>query len=152
MAKDKNKEAIDKIREEVGARLKEFRTKGLKLSQDKLGQNTPYLEGNKNNLQVKIAALEKGNGSTATVYAVMKYLYDRGMNINYLFGEEESLLRISKQASLYPENIIDYLEDVLISAGKVKAIATDIVESTKRVENYVEKTIEIAEEESHAEQ
>ncbi|WP_116108843.1 hypothetical protein [Lewinella sp. IMCC34191] len=143
MAKDKDKLEVDRLREEVGARFKEIRTKGLKLSQDKLGQSTPHLEGN--NLQVRVASLEKGNGSTATVYTVMKYLYDRGVNINYLFGEEESMLRISKQVSLYPENIIDYLQDVLISAGNVGAIANEIVENTKRVEKYVESTIQIAE-------
>ena len=143
MAKDEDKLEAEKLCKEVGARLKEVRTRGLNLSQDKLGQATPHLSAN--NLQVRIASLERGNGSTATVYTVMKYMYDRGVNINYLFGEEESMLRISKQVSLYPENIIDYLQDVLISAGNVGAIANEIVENTKRVEKYVESTIQIAE-------
>lgn len=139
-----NKDALDRLRRDVGERLKTIRTKGLKLSQEKFGESIPDLEGK--NLQVRIASLEKGRASNTTVYAVMKFLYNEGVNINYVFGDEESLLRIGKEVSLYPENIIDYLNDVLVSAGKATAIVSEITESTKRVEEYVQRTIELSEE------
>ena len=144
MAESSDKEALAKIREEVGQRLRQIRTAGLELSQEQLGRDTPHLTAN--NIQVRIATLERGNGSAATIYAVLKHLYSRGANINYLFGEEESLLRVGKQVSLYPENISDYLEDMVVTAGSAHTLIEEILTNTKRVQNYVARTVEMAEE------
>lgn len=137
-----NKKILENFLREVGEKFKVARTQGLGISQAKLGEDAPLLLGKSQ--QVRVAKLEKGQGSAATVFAVLKHLYSRGVNINYLFGEEESILRISDQASLYPENITDYLEDMLVSTGKAKAILSDAVANTKRVRDYVDKTIELA--------
>ena len=140
---DKNhKEAVAQIRKEVGSKIKRIRTEELEYSQDKLGQNTPHLEGN--NLQVRIAAIERGNGSAGAIYALMRYLYSEGVNINFLFGEEESMMRINKQVSLYPENISDHLKDVIVTGSSALTLIEEIVTNTKRVQEYVEQTVEMA--------
>ncbi len=150
MGSTKDKEAIADIQREVGAKIKQIRVDNLGITQDALGQVIPHLEGK--NLQVRIASLERGNGSAGTIYTVMKHLYNQGVNINFLFGEQESPLRISKQVSLYPENITDYLKDVLVSAGNAKAMIQEIAESTERVQNYVNRTVQMAEEEAKQDQ
>ncbi len=146
MGSTKDKEAIADIQREVGAKIKQIRVDNLGITQDALGQVIPHLEGK--NLQVRIASLERGNGSAGTIYTVMKHLYNQGVNINFLFGEQESPLRISKQVSLYPENITDYLKDVLVTAGNAKAMIQEIADSTDRVQNYVKRTVQMAEEEA----
>lgn len=146
MGSTKDKDAIADIQREVGAKIKQIRVDNLGITQDALGQVIPHLEGK--NLQVRIASLERGNGSAGTIYTVMKHLYNQGVNINFLFGEQESPLRISKQVSLYPENITDYLKDVLVSAGNAKGMIQDIAEATERVQNYVNRTIQMAEQEA----
>ncbi len=150
MGSTKDKEAIADIQREVGAKIKQIRVDNLGITQDALGQVIPHLEGK--NLQVRIASLERGNGSAGTIYTVMKHLYNQGVNINFLFGEQESPLRISKQVSLYPENITDYLKDVLVSAGNAKAMIQEIADSTERVQNYVNRTVQMAEEEAEQDQ
>ena len=150
MGSTKDKEAIADIQREVGAKIKQIRVDNLGITQDALGQVIPHLEGK--NLQVRIASLERGNGSAGTIYTVMKHLYNQGVNINFLFGEQESPLRISKQVSLYPENITDYLKDVLVSAGNAKGMIREIAEATERVQNYVNRTVQMAEEEAKQDQ
>lgn len=146
MGSTKDKEAIADIQREVGAKIKQIRVDNLGITQDALGQVIPHLEGK--NLQVRIASLERGNGSAGTIYTVMKHLYNQGVNINFLFGEQESPLRISKQVSLYPENISDHLKDVLLTAGNAQSLIQEIVSNTKRVQNYVNRTVQMAEEEA----
>lgn len=150
MGSTKDKEAIDAIQREVGAKIKQIRVDNLGITQDALGQVIPHLQGK--NLQVRIAALERGNGSAGTIYTVLKHLYSQGVNINFLFGEQESPLRISKQVSLYPENISDYLKDVQLTAGNAQGLIQEILANTKRVQNYVNRTIQMAEEEARQEQ
>jgi len=145
MGNSRDKEAVAEIQKEVGARIKQVRLESLALTQEQLGQGTPHLTGK--NLQVRIASVERGQGSAGTIYTIMRYLYSQGVNINYLFGEEESLLRVGKQVSLYPENISDHLEDVLVTAGSAQSLIQEIIGNTKRVQSYVKRTVKMAEEE-----
>ena len=149
MGNSRDKKAIAKIQREVGAKIKQVRVENLKITQDTLGQSTPFLASKltSKNIQVRIAALERGNGSAGTIYVVMKHLYDQGVNINFLFGEQESPMRISKQVSLYPENISDYLKDVRATSISARSLMQEIADNTERVQEYIDRTVRMAEEE-----
>ena len=140
MAGKDNKAKVAEIREEVGSRIKHVRTEILTISQEKLGHDIPHLEGN--NLQVRVASIEQGKGSAGAIYVTLRYLYSQGININYLFGNGETTLRANKQASLFPENITDYLKEVALLGTNAQALIEEILLNTGEVQKYIEQTVE----------
>lgn len=138
---DKPLENSDELRATVSGRIKHIRTEGLQVSQQQLSEEATYLEGA--NLQVKIAGLEKGKGSMATIFAILQHFYDRGINLNYLFGDPV-MYRGPAEAALYPENIQDYLKNVHTTIARAQGHLSVLLQDTERVEQYIEETLELA--------
>ena len=133
----------DELRAIVSGRIKHVRNEGLQVSQQQLSDDATYLEGA--NLQVKIAGLEKGKGSMATIFAILQHFYDRGINLNYLFGDPV-MYRGPAEATLYPENIQDYLKNVQTTAARAQGLLSVLLQDTERVEEYIEETLQLARE------
>lgn len=137
--KQKGKRDFERVKLDIGSRYREIRVEAFdKMSQQKFGELIEDMDVS--NRQGRIAVLEKGKGSAEVIYSVLLFLYEQGINLHYLFGDEP-LYRTSQGSALYPENVTDYVKEVNLLAGEAREKLDELVRSTQQMGEYVSTAV-----------
>ena len=141
MPEKDDKTTTTELRREIGARIKKVRSTVFKLSQRKFAEQMDHVDLGANP-QNRLANLEQGNGSATIIFGVLSYLYNEGININYLFGPEQ-MRRTTDGTVLYAENITDYLDEATRNLGETREKVDELLQATYEVREYIKGTIQM---------
>lgn len=139
MSKESKAKDFNKVRLEIGSRLREVREVAFeKISQQKFGELIEYMDVA--NPQGRIAVLEKGKGSAEVIYSVLVYLYEQGINLNFLFGQEP-MWRKASGVALYPENVSDYVKEVRILSAEAREKLDEMLRATQQMDEHIAEAV-----------
>jgi hypothetical protein len=139
MSTDKETKDFNQIRLNIGAQLRKVRESAFdKMSQQKFGEMIEHMDVA--NSQGRIAALEKGKGSADVIFSVLVFLYDKGIDINCLFGPGP-MWRRSGGAALHPENVSDYVKEVRLLSAEAREKLDEVLRTTQQMEEHIVESV-----------
>lgn len=144
MAEKDNKISSNNLKVKVGSRLESIRSTAFQLSQKKFAELIDH-EDLGATPQNRISLLEKGKGSATIIWRVLSFMYEQGIDINYLFGPTP-MHRTSDGTVVYAENINDYLDESARSLGEAREKIDELMQSTFEVRDYIRGSVDATKE------
>ncbi len=87
--------------------------------------------------ETQLKILENGQGSAKIIYEVMAFLCASNVNLNYLFDDREPMHRSTEEASVFADNITDYLAEVQRRTRESRAALGELEEMARKLDGYI---------------